>query len=184
MTDRKSTSVSARSRNYRNNQDGGLPILDGRYGGNGPLPVAPPVEVFHPVFASFVADVADHNMQVPADVVTTTANFMRSLSEIAVSESSRTDTRDALMDLLAAVVQQTVDKNTSSADQIINYNRTSAPYQQAVLAIVEEKAELGSGSDPSVQGSFSYIEHWISAYRKVGLIALHASLFDIRIKHV
>ena len=183
MTNRSSPCVSARSRNYRHNQDGQLPILDGRYGGNGPLPVAPPIEVFHPAFASFVADLADHNMQVPADVVTTTANFMRSLSEIAVSEGSRTDTRSALTDLLAAVVQQTVN-HKSSTDHIIVFNRTSAPYQQAVLAVVEEKGELGSGLDPSVQGSFSYIEHWISAYRKVGLIALHASLFDIRIKHV
>ncbi|TBU36363.1 hypothetical protein BD309DRAFT_878497 [Dichomitus squalens] len=161
-----STYGSARPHDYRANQDGKVPILDGRYGGSGPLPVTPPVEVFHPAFASFVNDVANDKLLVPDDVVTTTASFMQSLSEIATLEAERTNTRGMLKDLLDRVVIQTVNKNKSSADHIVVLNRREAPFEQAVLAIVEEKGELGSGSDPSVQGSFSYIEHWISTERK------------------
>ncbi|RPD77102.1 hypothetical protein L226DRAFT_459785 [Lentinus tigrinus ALCF2SS1-7] len=43
---------------------------------------------------------------------------------------------------------------------MISYSRKTAPFGVAGLAIVEEKAELGFGGDGSVQGSFSYAQHW------------------------
>lgn len=162
-------STSALPVNYAQaQQDEGRYIVDGRYAKACPLRAALPVELFHPVFAQFVTGMADEQLQVPEDVVKDTAKLMLHLSQIAVKEKQREDTCDDLSDILDCDITQTVDRNRTCSDHIIIYNRPSHPKDQIALAIIEEKAELGSGgSDPSVQGSFSYEAHWRDTAREV-----------------
>ncbi|EPT02361.1 hypothetical protein FOMPIDRAFT_53836 [Fomitopsis schrenkii] len=124
--------------------------------------LALPVELLHFVFAQFMTEMVDERLPVPEDVVKKTAKLMLHLSQIVTKERQREDTRDDLSDILNCDITQTVNRNQTSADHIIIYNRPSHPKEQIALAIVEEKAELGTGSVPSVQGSSSYEEHWRS----------------------
>ncbi|RPD60711.1 hypothetical protein L227DRAFT_585871 [Lentinus tigrinus ALCF2SS1-6] len=141
-------------------QNGPTPILDGRYS-DSPNTIAPPIEDFHYAFASFVAQYRDEQLQPPEEFVRKVAELMDTTAQISVDENRRSSTtRSLLRRLLSASFTQLVNKNRTSADHMISYNRETAPFGVAGLAIVEEKAELGFGGDGSVQGSFSYAQHW------------------------
>ena len=66
-----------------------------------------------------------------------------------------------LRQLLAHGLTQTTQMDKSSADHIVlcSVGEGGPDPGVAALVIIEEKAELGYGGDPSVQGSFSFIEH-------------------------
>ncbi|KZT70608.1 hypothetical protein DAEQUDRAFT_750287 [Daedalea quercina L-15889] len=135
---------------HKAQQDEDRYIVDGRYYAEScPLRAALPVELFHPVFAQFATEMADEQLQVPADVAKKTAKLMLHLSQIATKETQREDTRDDLSDILDCNIAQTANRNQASADHIIVYNRPSHPKDEIALAIVEQNAELGTGSDPS-----------------------------------
>ncbi|KAJ7797114.1 hypothetical protein B0H14DRAFT_2912595 [Mycena olivaceomarginata] len=158
----KSPSVNAQSKSYNNYQGQKVPILDGRYNAlkNRPT-IAPPVELFHPVFACFRARLEEATAEVPEDIVRDTANLMRSSSAIQVSEQPRTqNTRTSLAKILKQSFLQVVNLDRTSADHIALCT-DSAVHETAAVVIVEEKSELGAGgSEPSVQGSFSYLQFW------------------------
>ncbi|TFK81715.1 hypothetical protein K466DRAFT_557559, partial [Polyporus arcularius HHB13444] len=150
---------------YYEYQCGDFPILDGRYGDE-PTTIAPPVEDFHYAFAQFKAECSDEQLQPPEEFVRQVAELVNSVSQIETDEVRRqASTRSLLSDLLSATFS-----NTTSADHVHTYSRERPPLGLAGLAIVEEKAELGSSGDGSVQGSFSYIQFWMDAAQ--------AALFD------
>nr|VWP00791.1 Phosphate:H symporter (Phosphate:H symporter, variant) [Ganoderma boninense] len=129
---------------YVEYQTGDAPILDGRYGEMGRQTLAAPVEIYHPVFAGFVANVKDESLDVPEDVVRATASFMTSMSKISTSDAPRTES-----------VPPGWMKTTSSPIAVI-----LPRFGPAALAIVEVKNELGFSGEPSVQGSFTYLDFW------------------------
>ncbi|KZT71125.1 hypothetical protein DAEQUDRAFT_810115 [Daedalea quercina L-15889] len=157
VTDRLSTSLSTSPSHYSSHQQSKVPILDGRYGvqAEGPHSVAAPVKLFHSAFATFLGHAKDQTLSVPEDIVKRTAEFMHSQSKIATLESLRIETPKYLSKLLAAAVTQSINTSRTNSVHIIGLTLTSEPYQQAALAIIEEKGELGQSGDPSVQGSFS-----------------------------
>ncbi|KAH9935458.1 uncharacterized protein B0H18DRAFT_1082234 [Fomitopsis serialis] len=123
--------------NYRKHQDSHIPIVDGRCGTGSP-PLAPPVEIYHRAFASFMCHARDEDRQPSGDIIRKTAELMDTASEIAFWTSST--------------------KRTTAGHCI------GVPIGflgLAVMAIIEEKGEFGSSGEGSVQGSFSYIEHWV-----------------------
>jgi hypothetical protein len=153
-------SVSSQPRNYKKHQGGDVPILDGRYDTH-PTSAAVPVEVFHPAFAHFLSVARDDTFQPQGDVVQLTADFIHSTSQIVAPESLRQmTTRGMLSRLLGYPAIQTVQLNKSSADHLMPYSCTGEVLGTAALAIIEEKPELGTSEDGSVQGSFSFIQHW------------------------
>ncbi|KAH9967790.1 hypothetical protein BGW80DRAFT_678631 [Lactifluus volemus] len=153
-------SVSSQPRNYKKHQGGDVPILDGRYD-TFPTSAAVPVEVFHPAFAHFLALARDDTFQPQDDVVQLTADFIHSTSQIVATESPRQmTTRGMLSKLLGYPAIQTVQLNKSSADHMMPYSCRGEVLGTAALAIIEEKPELGTSGDGSVQGSFSFIQHW------------------------
>ncbi|PCH37406.1 hypothetical protein WOLCODRAFT_84409 [Wolfiporia cocos MD-104 SS10] len=159
--------------NYHTHQSGIFAILDGRYG-DSPNTIAPPVEIYHPVFASFVAEDRDDTLGLPTDFVQKVAKLLRTVSQIATIERSReATTRSLLSDLLNLTIVQMVNRNSTSADYIVTYHRGSQPLGAAAIAIVEEKDELGSSGDASVQGSLAFIEHWTDSNQD----ALRAACF-------
>lgn len=159
----KSPSVNAQSKFYFAHQGQKFPILDGRYNAaEYQQTIAPPIELFHPVFAQFRAKLADTEMIVPDDIVRDTASLLRSSSAIEVSEQPRTQqSRTLLSKILKQSFLQAVNLDRTSADHIALCGDTTVD-EMAAVAIVEETSELGTGgSEPSVQGSFSYIKFWV-----------------------
>ena len=159
-TETSTPSVSSQPRNYKKHQGGDAPILDGRYD-TIPTSAAVPVEVFHPAFAHFLALARDDTFQPPDDVVWLTKDFIHSTSQIVAAESPRQmTTRGMLSQLLEYPAIQTVQLNKSSADHMMPYSCRGDVLGTAALAIIEEKPELGTSGEGSVQGSFSFIQHW------------------------
>ncbi|KAI1785465.1 hypothetical protein LXA43DRAFT_1115823 [Ganoderma leucocontextum] len=148
---------------------------------------AAPVEIYHPVFAAFAANVKNESLEVPGDVVRSTAEFMTSVSKISTSESPRrgirTRARADLSNLISATIIQVPNSSNSTAtDHIVLHFRRSAPFVlPAALAIVEEKDELGFGGEPSVQGSFAYVDFWTEKRRAALAAACFCPSFIIAI---
>lgn len=169
----------AKTSNYIVNQSSDHPILDGRYGNKGPN-CAPPIELYHPVYARLVARMRDNIVAVAGDTQTcaglpetkperqqllsNTIEFMQSVSELVTSETLRSeDTRKSLRTLLGMVVTQGINPDRSTADHIITSKvQKKGIMGEVALVIIEEKVELGQSSDPSVQGGLSYLHYWKS----------------------
>ncbi|KAK7684218.1 hypothetical protein QCA50_012542 [Cerrena zonata] len=158
--DRPTPSVSTQPPKYAQFQRGPTAIFDGRYAGSS-LRMAVPIELYHPVFAAFLADAFDQNLQPPDDIICQTAKIMHVTSEISTAEQQRQRViREFLVDVLGHGIQQIVNLNKTSPDHFAPHMCRMAPVGIAALAFFEEKPELGSGGEGSVQGSFSYLEYW------------------------
>uniref|UniRef100_A0A0W0G6G0 Protein kinase domain-containing protein n=1 Tax=Moniliophthora roreri TaxID=221103 RepID=A0A0W0G6G0_MONRR len=152
----KSPSAAAKSNNYSENQASDNALLDGRFNESGNTTTALPIELYHPAFANFLSNARDPDLQVPDDVLCSTAKLIRQLSVIRVLENPRSsDCRQTLADIMGSALSELVNKDSSSADFMSPH-----PTPMNVFAapdIVEIKSEWGSGGcDPSVQVSFSY----------------------------
>ncbi|KAK0458352.1 uncharacterized protein EV420DRAFT_1270690 [Desarmillaria tabescens] len=152
-------SESTKSTNYFDHQGGITPILDGRYGLR-QIPIPPPIELYHCIFASFQADIHDESLHVPAQVVQLTTELVRIVSQISPDESARqSPTRNILSQLLNSPVFQKLNPNKTNSAYILQFQRRSPPMVAAGVICVE-KAELGWDGEGSVQGSFSYAQYW------------------------
>ncbi len=155
LANRESPSSNSRPSNYIKNQAGDTAILDGRYDPANSTPTAaPPIQLYHPVFAEFLGAMSDTS-DLPEDLVVETGELMRSASGIAVLESSRAT---HISNILGASHLQSVNLNKTA----IFHARTSPPDQTALLATVEGKSELGSEGDVTIQGGCSYTTFWLS----------------------
>ncbi|KAK0463243.1 uncharacterized protein EV420DRAFT_1523465 [Desarmillaria tabescens] len=162
IVDRESPSSNSRPSNYIKNQAGDTAILDGRYDPTNSTPTAaPPIQLYHPVFADFLGAMGDTS-DLPEDLVVQTGELMRNASGIAILESSRSlPSSTHISTILGVSLLQSVNLNKASADHTIFHIRTS-PIQTALLATVEEKSELGYGGDVTTQGGCSYTDFWLS----------------------
>ncbi|KAJ8483069.1 hypothetical protein ONZ51_g4948 [Trametes cubensis] len=157
------------------------PILDGRYASHSIPRVAAPVEIHHPAFAIFLGHVNDPTLSVPDDTVKTTAQFMLSQSQIATVENQRTNIRLHLGNLLGISAIPNPNWNRTSSHHVVTIPAEANFGEQAALAIVEEKGELGTNGEPSVQGSFSYHAFWNDADRPKLLKACPCPSFIISV---
>ncbi|ESK82402.1 hypothetical protein Moror_12171 [Moniliophthora roreri MCA 2997] len=152
----KSPSAAAKLNNYSENQASDNALLDRRFNESENTTTALPIELYHLAFANFLSNAHDPNLQVPNDVLCSTAKLIRQLSVIRVLENPHSsDCKQTLADIMECALSHFVNKNSSSADFMSPYptpmNAIAAP------GIVEIKSEWGSGGcDPSVQVSFSY----------------------------
>ncbi|KAJ3979667.1 hypothetical protein F5890DRAFT_1569265 [Lentinula detonsa] len=143
----KTPSVAARSTNYNEIQGSDIPLLDGRFNGRaGGQTVAPPIEIYHPVFGAFSERCKDPKLEVPNDVLCHTASLLRSVSKISVQEAPRdSETRGILAKILGVSFEHSIN---------------------AAPALFQIKGELGNGgSDPSVQASFYYARFYCNIER-------------------
>lgn len=160
-------SKNAQSRQYRAYQAGPAPILDGRYASS-PNPVTMPVELFHPAFATFLAIAGDDTRQPSEDVIDGTVKLMKTASQIGTSEALRQpESSQILTQLLDYPVMQSLNQNETVADHAVVHSRLVDPKGTALLCVCEEKLEIGSSGDATVQGSFSYCQHWAQENQKV-----------------
>ncbi|KAJ7867598.1 hypothetical protein B0H13DRAFT_2559789, partial [Mycena leptocephala] len=153
-------SASAKSQEYNKLQGSDIAIYDGRFRANEPATTAPPVELYHPVFAKFISACAS-STPIPDDHLRHTSALMRKLSVIATYEKRRDEeTRNIFEDLLQVTLETVPNQDKISADFC---HLTATPFNiSAADLITEVKAELGAGgSDPSVQSSFSFTRFWV-----------------------
>ncbi|KAF7374001.1 Proteinkinasesubdomain-containingproteinPKL ccin9 [Mycena sanguinolenta] len=145
-------SQAAKSANYRMEQSGSNPLYDGRYDDANPAAtIAPPVQLYHPVFARFIDDVNNTALEIPGEVLTKTHEKARfaPLSKKALS-----------LDITNLVND---DRTSPDGGIMWTISKPEAALDHTVaLAIKEEKRELGEGGcDPSTQASFSVQRYWV-----------------------
>ncbi|KAL0068980.1 hypothetical protein AAF712_003973 [Marasmius tenuissimus] len=155
----KTPSAAAKSSAYEDNQSARFARLDGRFAGDkGVETTAPPIELYHPTFAQFVA-LAQAQVDDPkdGDILRDAAALIRSCSQIEMQEGPRnTKTRELLQRILRIPFERVINDDQSAANYIA-LHATPLDSVAASSAILEVKAELGStGTDPSVQASFSF----------------------------
>ncbi|KAG7442084.1 uncharacterized protein BT62DRAFT_922901 [Guyanagaster necrorhizus] len=148
----ESPSVNAQSHSYNAHQGNRFPILDGCYNATASKQtVAPPIEFFHPVFAPSLWTQRWTSLKLSFVIP----------SAIQVSEQPCTQqNRTLLSKILNQSFFQAVNLDRTSEDHIALCGGTTID-ETAAVVIVEKESELGEGgSEPSVQGSFSYIKFW------------------------
>ncbi|KAJ8503208.1 hypothetical protein ONZ45_g11067 [Pleurotus djamor] len=149
---RATSTVSAKFDNYVEIQGSRFPLLDGRFAATGPSTCAPPIELYHPVFANFRARCQDSTLIPSPEVLLGVAALFRELSRI----HDRCGHRDAgcrqkLSDVLGIALDRVGNSDDYASLQETPLGISASP------CFVSLKSELGSGgSDPSVQVVFSY----------------------------
>jgi hypothetical protein len=152
-----SPSESAKSSIYTKSQ-AIYSIRDGRYKEDQPRTnVAPPIQLFHPVFGHFLDDIRNNSF-VPDDTIRQTTEYMKAASAIYPSEQTR---RAKLTPLLCSVlgvnIQMILNEDNTCPDGIVEKVRGLA----RMLLLREEKNEFGEGSsDPSTQAGLSFGRCW------------------------
>ncbi|KAF5340817.1 hypothetical protein D9757_015128 [Collybiopsis confluens] len=161
----KTPSVLARTGEYNINQSSiSTALLDGRFTLAGPSTVAPPIEVYHPVFGNFLQRCREE-VEIPEDILLHTASLLRSASRVAVKEAPRdAESREILAQILGVALEHISNQDKSSSDYM-SVALTSMNIN-AASTVSEVKSELGSGgSDPSTQSALSYARFYCSHER-------------------
>lgn len=154
-----------RSTNDRDHQNQNL-VLDDRHPDGYNPTVALPIEIYHPAFAKFLANIRNTDLEVPTDVVQPTARIIEEASKIATAEPQREMTYRILADVLKHNIR-------SSKDYILPVYRTEEPKEVAAATIVEEKGELGWSGDPSIHGTLAYLAFWSDGKVRLILVCLN-----------
>ena len=137
-------------------------IHDGRYPPKPLFPtIAPPLEIFHPVFAGFLHLIRDENTQ-PTDQ---DLKYVRELLSYAAMVGSvmevprNAEIRKRLTRILQLPVHEEPNTDKTSADGVHMITVGDVPIP---LLIVELKRELGDGGcDPTTQAGIAMRRSWI-----------------------
>jgi len=150
---------SAKSSNYTKSQIA-YSIYDGRYKANKPrTSVAPPVQLFHPVFGHFL-DVVKGNHALPDDIICKTTEYMKAASAIYGNEEERRAALTLLRNILDVNIQMILNKDKMNPDGIVEI-ALLVGILLFLLFLEEDKNELGDGGlDPSTQTGFSTAHCW------------------------
>jgi len=157
-------SETAKSSTYTKSQIA-YSIYDGRYKVKEPrTSVAPPVQLFHPVFGHFLDDIKSSGA-IPDDTIRQTTDYMKASLAIYENEDERRNKLTPLLcDILGVDIQliQNEDKTTDGIVELVTKGWRS------LLLIKEDKNEFGEGgSDPSTQAGLSAGRSW--AQNKVNI---------------
>lgn len=116
--------------------------------------IAPPIQIFHPVFQQFLDGNEDPNFKPDKTTVKSVLDLMYLSSEIHPTEDNAlTRLRGLLADLLGGYVSQEISDGSCNPDGLISrrYPNASIP-----LFVLEYKRSLGEGGcDPSIQAAYS-----------------------------
>jgi hypothetical protein len=152
---------SAKSSNYIKSQIA-YSIYDGRYKADKPrTSVAPPVQLFHPVFGRFL-DAVKSNHALPDDLIQATTEYMMAASAVYKNEVLR---REALTPLLRKIlgvnIQMIMNSDKTTPDGIVEMVIGVLLF---LIMLEEDKNEFGDGgSDPSTQAGLSLGRAWAQA---------------------
>ncbi|KAM5530485.1 hypothetical protein V8D89_015839 [Ganoderma adspersum] len=158
---------------FREHQDGPNPLYNGRYGAKKANLKAAPVQIYHPTFTAFLAYRKDAT-EIPTDIIITTRDLMKSLSEVVEKEAHCMQTRALLSSLLGHLLIEIKNSNRTIADHI-------GTLSLGVFVIVEEKLDMGKSGDAVTQGSFSWLAWFKDDDRKTLLHNIFAPCFTIAV---
>lgn len=159
-----SPSTTAKSSAYADNQKyPDTAIYDGRYAPTASFtPLAPPIQIFHPIFELFLRRLADPQLTPTPNEVRNTHKLMVKASKIVSAETSRVEELRRLpTDLLGDSVHLEANNDGTSADGVLTLvlRDTRTRIQ---LVILELKREWGEGGcDVVNQAGLSMRQRWI-----------------------
>jgi hypothetical protein len=153
-------STAGQSRMYiseQNNSD--MAIYDGRHGVyQGDSRVAPPIQIFHPVFEDFYHYLLHPDYRPSEDLIRETYGFMEQASIISTSENTRANKlRTSLSSILKRYVMTVGEKSRADGSVWLTLENFAV-----VLVVMEVKREYGEGGcDSATQASFSFRNYWL-----------------------
>ena len=134
-------------------------IYDGFYNPNRWVPtIAPPIQVFHPVFNSFLRAISDPNLVPHPEVLKSVSHFMDKATSVIPEYAKNTDLRELLSNILNIPLVQELVKEGRSADTVyhVRVENTLVP-----VLVVENKRSIGEGGcDTLIQAEYSCINMW------------------------
>jgi hypothetical protein len=159
-------SVQAKSNTYSKMQEGMHPIYDGRYAADCPRDtLILPAMFYHSAFAQFLDDIGDPTLEVPVHKIQASSDFITQSSFVYASEEAR---RNAFLPHLNIAIGHTFltlsNSDRTQPDGIVHLNPAGifSPLVATpiLLALREDKNEIGAGNDPSIQGVLSTRRFW------------------------
>jgi len=115
------------------------------------MSVAPPVQLFHPVFGQFL-DAVKSNHALPDDLIRMTIEYMKCASAVYKSEVDRRKALTPLLrNILGVNIQMVANTDKTTPDGTVEMIGV-LPF---LILLQEDKNEMGDGgSDPSTQAGF------------------------------
>jgi len=174
LTPGATPSEGAKSTGYRKIQaDNTQVIYDGRWAPNGLSTIAPPIQIFHPIFDDFIHLVSDPNVQPTADDLKNVQELMHYAAEVGRVEERSGGYNEGLRRLLRRILQADVHEernpDTTAADGVVMLQIGDI---RIASLVIELKRELGEGGcDPSLQAGLSMKRSWIEP--SVGCDSIH-----------
>lgn len=144
------------STSYNTFQGTKAAILDGRFNvRRNHQTAALPIQLYNRIFGAFCVRARNDNLTPPDDVLRGTAELLKSVSGINLTEAPRDA---ATRQILSQILGQSLDRVQNPDSTTADYMHTQpTPFDvNAAPMIAEVKPELGLRGDPSVQVSFSY----------------------------
>lgn len=124
-------------------------IYDGRWAKSTVSTIAPPIQLFHPVFESFIRDTQDPHLQPSLKDLGYALELMHSMSRITDEATRASELRTILSKILSLHIRQEPNVDTSSADGIIAIELNGVTYPFSIMELKREAGE--SNFDPSTQ---------------------------------
>jgi hypothetical protein len=165
LTQGPTPSEGAKSNGYRKIQTNEAQVIyDGRRAQNGPSTIAPPIQIFHPIFDDFIHLVNDPGVQPTPDDLKKVQELMDYAAEVGRVEEGNGGYNEGLRGRLRRILQLDVhvepNLDATSADGVITLQVGDA---RIAFLILELKRELGEGGcDPSLQAGLSMKRSWIN----------------------
>lgn len=165
LTQGPTPSEGAKSNGYRKIQtDEAQVIYDGRRAPNGLSTIAPPIQIFHPIFDDFIHLVNDPGVQPTPDDLKKVQELMYYAAEVGRAEEGNGGYNEGLRERLRHILQLDVhvepNLDATSADGVITLQVGDA---RIAFLILELKREIGEGGcDPSLQVGLSMRRSWIN----------------------
>ena len=158
-----SPSQAAKAAQYRKFQANPNTIIyDGRRPSNSTSPtVAPPIEIYHPIFAKFLNLV--ENPKLSNKDIELVGQFLYLLSEVSssVGNQQNAEIRQILRQILELDIVEEPNTDKTSADGVYMIT-VGSECIRVPLWFLERKKELGAGGcDPSIQAGLSMRRSWI-----------------------
>jgi hypothetical protein len=137
-------------------------IHDGRHAPAGISTIAPPIEIFHPIFNDFIRFIDDPNVQPTPEDLDNVRTLMSLASGIYLSEEYLMKIKAQLRQVLVKILfNAKADDDETEADVILKTMINSAQFMTLAL---EWRRELGEGGyDSSTQAGLSMKRAWLES---------------------
>ncbi len=139
-------------------------IFDGRISNvDGPSTIAPPIELFHPIFERFMRRIENPSLEPTAEEIAQVCKLASAVSVIHPAEAGRfVRCRNQLASILGTVIHPEPNLDGTSADGVVALDVVDTRIK---YLIYELKRELGEGGcDVTIQAGLSMKRSWTESH--------------------